>query len=168
MDLHETRGWKNRRRLADMKRADWQDDDRAAVRAQRERMKQEADAANRAATEAADAALTAAECRCTACGGTGMVRLEKAAAIVEALHSYGFQGYRPSKAMVAALDSIARGIEVPTNLPVIAFTYGSYSPAPTGAVAPEPPASALVEPIAKPSKSSRRDSFTDDGALIEV
>jgi hypothetical protein len=87
-----------------------------------------------------------------------------------AMDAHGFQGYQPSKAMIAALDAIARGIEVPAALPVIRFAYGAISPAPAVAVASDVPAPVAVMIAPKPAKPAKveRIAETYDGALIET
>ena len=170
-DIYSSKGWKNRRKLADLNRYENADEDRVAIRRERARIYQEADDVNAKAAEAQAASLAAAECTCTACGGTGRLPVPKAMRVVKALHNFGFHDHVVTKSEIAALAAIAKGESIPPGCVPISFSYGSISPTPGHTPRPESVAAETVE-SPKPAKQHKpvQDdaAYTLDGALIEV
>ena len=173
-DIYSSRGWKNRRKLAEINSYGNADAERQAIRAERARIYAEAEETNARAAEAYAALLAAEECACTACGGTGRLPVPKAMRVVKALHNFGFHDHVVTKAEIAALAAVAKGAPIPPGCVPVMFSYGSISPAPGHASRLEPAAVAAetVEPP-KPSRPAKvmkqtEDQFTADGALIEV
>lgn len=173
-DVSETRGWKNRRKLAEINNYSNADAERLAIRAERARMYAEADAENERAAEAAAAAIEAARCTCSACGGAGSQTIVEAARIIDAMQRYNFAGYSPSQAVLAALTAMARGETPPPASPQITFTRGTVRPGAVGSIAKEP-TTVTPKPSTRPTKPTKGaeaveddDAFTSDGALIEI
>jgi hypothetical protein len=174
MDQYNSKGWLNRRKLANLNRFENADEERLAIRRDRQRLYDE-QAANAEASKAAyDAENAMAQCACTACGGSGRLEVPKAMRVVKALHNFGFGDHTVSKAEIAALAAIAKGDPIPPGCAPISFSYGSVSPAPDHLVsAVETAPSEVVTP--KPSKGKRSElsetrnveTVTHDGFLIE-
>ena len=175
MDYMNSKGWSNRRKLAELNSYGNADEDRLAIRRERQRLYDEAAESNRQAAEAQAASLAAEMCACTACGGTGRLPVPQAMRVVKALHNFGFHDHVVTKAEIAALASIAKGAPLPPGVGPISFSYGSVSPA-SGATSLPDPAPARPEAVeiaetpkpARKAKAAAEDQFTNDGFLIEV
>ena len=173
-DMSSSSGWRNRRRAADARRDEREDEGRAEIRRIRAAMAEAEADANEAAFAAQKTALEAERCACPACAGTGRVTVEVAAGLLDAWYRYRFHDYKPSQATVAALAAIARGDAPPPGSPVISATYGFVVPSPEMVRHAEPsqPVAEIVETPkpAKPNKGSKPsdNQFLADGALIEL
>ncbi|KQP26646.1 hypothetical protein [Methylobacterium sp. Leaf100] len=166
MEQHNSKGWLNRRKLSEINRYENADEERLAIRRERQKLYDEQAANAEAAKAAQDAALVESTCRCVACGGTGRTTITKAAGIIEAMHNFGFQGYKPSRQTVIALDAIAKGNPNPPGAAVVTFSYGSISPAP-GHVSPSVEITPVAVETPKAPTKGKKTVFLSDGALIE-
>lgn len=174
MDQYNSKGWLNRRKLANLNRFENADEERLAIRRERQRMYDAQDAAAEASKAAYDAENAMAQCACTACGGSGRLEVPKAMRVVKALHAFGFGDHTVSKAEIAALAALAKGEPQPPGTPVISFSYGSVSPAPsTVSVLRAPETAPVAVEGTRPAKGKKppvedsTQAFLIDGALVE-
>lgn len=172
LDMTASRGWKNRRRAAEARRDELEDEGRAEIRRERQKIYDAQAAADAAAIEAQRVALQAERCACPACAGSGLVTVEVAAGLLDAWHRYKEQRYTPSRAIVAALADIAHGRPPAPGAVIVTASYGMTLPGP-GMVRAEPVAAVETVETQKPSRPAKvvkpsDDQFTADGALIEL
>lgn len=176
MDIYNSKGWKNRRKLAEINSYANADDERQAIRAERARLYADAEEVGRLAAEAQAAALTASRMPCPCCSGTGSVSAPTGAAMLEAWYHYHFSDRKPSQGTVAALLAIARGEPTPPGTTPPPFSYGMARPDPVqNTTTPRAEPVEAVESV-EPQKPTKRvkpvedtsSQFTADGALIEL
>lgn len=178
MTFINSKGWKNRRLVAETNAYENADEKVKAIRRDRAKIYAEAEEVGRLSAEAHAAVQAASQIPCSCCAGTGTVSAPTAAAMLEAWYHYHFSDRKPSKGTVAALLAIARGEPTPPGTTPPPFSYGMTRPTPAESTAtprldPEPvPVSETVEtpkPV-KPAKGLKaaEESFTHDGALIEI
>lgn len=172
MDQHNSKGWLNRRKLANLNRFENADEERLAIRRERQKLYDAQAAVDEAARVAYEAANAAAECRCPGCGGAGRLPVPQAMRIVKGLHLVGFHDHSVTAKEIATLAAIANGQPIPPGCAPISFSYGAISPAP-GHV---PPAVETVPAEVTPPKPTKgrkppvedtATTFLLDGALVE-